>query len=80
VSGRERLLDQIALVEALAHHVRASTEKSLAEAMLIRLARRLTENGRLSDADALRQAGREAILALLGTQDRPGPEGGKPNE
>lgn len=69
MSSRERLLDQIALVEALAQHVRASTEKALAERALIRLARRLTERWELTDAEALRVAGNEALAALASAKE-----------
>jgi len=61
VSERARLLDQIALIDALARHVIASREKRTAETELVRLARRLTENWKLSDAEALRLAGADAL-------------------
>ena len=61
---RARLLDQIALVDALADYASASAARELAEATLVRLARRLTERWELTDAEAVRVAGREALLAL----------------
>ncbi len=59
-----RLSDQIALVSALAEHVQATLQRDLSEAALVRLARRLVEDTRLSDAEAVRLVGREALAAV----------------
>lgn len=64
-ASRERLLDQIALVDALADYASARAARDLAEALLVRLARRLTEKWELTDAEAVRLAGREALAALV---------------
>ena len=61
---RARLLDQIALVSALAELVQAGLQRDLSEVALIRLARRLVQDGRLSDVEAVRLAGREALEAV----------------
>jgi hypothetical protein len=66
-----KLRDQIDLVEALAQYVRASTEKASLEVALVRLARRLTEKWELSDPEALRTAGKEALAALVAVKAIP---------
>jgi hypothetical protein len=63
-SADERLVDQIALVETLADYARASADRDLARYQLVRLARRLTESWELTDEEALRIAGREALAAI----------------
>ena len=71
MTDRERLVDQIALLEALAHYTGASAERRLAEAVLVRLARRLTDDGTLTDVEAVTVAGREALAAVTALK---GPE------
>ncbi len=62
--SRERLEDQIALVDALAQYARATVAREAAQAVLLRLARRLTDGAQLTDAQVVSVAGREALLAL----------------
>jgi hypothetical protein len=73
-SADERLVDQIALVETLADYARASADRDLARCRLVRLARRLTESWELTDEEALRIAGGEALAAIRAA------EGGPPQE
>ncbi len=63
-SSQDRLLDQIALVDALAEYARATVERDAAQAVLVRLARRLVDGGHLTDAEAVSVAGKEALSAL----------------
>ncbi len=60
----EKLRDQIALVEALADYARFKVESDATGATIVRLARRLVEDPRLTDADAVRIAGRHALAAV----------------
>jgi hypothetical protein len=64
VPSRERLTDQIALVSALADYAHASAVRELAQVAIVRLSRRLTQKWELTDAEALKAAGPEALAAV----------------
>ena len=65
-----RLVDEVAFVEALADFARATVERNMAEALLLRLARRLVTDAALTDAQVVRLAGREALAALARAKER----------
>ncbi len=65
-----RLVDEVAFVEALSDFARATVERNMAEALLLRLARRLVTDAALTDAQVVRLAGREALAALARAKER----------
>ena len=72
LSGPE--LDQLDLLSALTDYAQALVLGEVARATVLRLARRLVQDPRLTDEEVVRLAGRRALDTLRSSLEAPSPE------